>query len=66
MPYRRSYTKKRRRRWDSVIFYAGTKSDGTPRGWTIIDLVITTFCVGAVFFALFFFMNWIWDISFMF
>ena len=64
MPYRRSYVKKRRRRHGKALFYAGIKSDGTPRGWTILDIAIAALCIGVILFALFFFLHWIWDATF--
>ena len=65
MPHRRSYVKRRRRVHGKAIFYAGTKSDGTPRGWTILDIAIVTLYIGAAFFALYFFMDWLWGTSFL-
>ena len=45
---RRIKIRRRSRDKSRVLFYAGIKSDGAPRGWTMQDVLYTAF-VGFIF-----------------
>jgi len=65
----RSRSHRRRHRWSTrgkALFYAGSKGDGSPRGWTLADLVVVTVCFGTVIFAVIFVLNWLWNTGFIF
>lgn len=65
MDRRSRYVKKRRRvRHDKVLFYAGVKNDGSPRGWSFADLVVIVLWSAAVLCGLILVLNWLWDTSF--
>jgi hypothetical protein len=59
---------KRRRRYSAgkVLFYAGVKHDGTPRSWTLIDVVITIFCFLIVVSAMLLVIDWLLGTPFTF
>ena len=61
---------RKRRRQDSrktkrrILFYAGVKSDGAPRGWTLQELLFTFLCAVFVMLASFWLLQWLMNLEF--
>ncbi|MBO46434.1 MAG: hypothetical protein CMJ96_06010 [Planctomycetes bacterium] len=58
--------RRRRPTRGKVLFYAASKGDGSPRGWTFADLAFMTLCSLAVLFAVFFIVDWLLNTGFTF
>ena len=62
MNRRTKHVRKRHRPRDGkTLFYAGVKSDGSPRGWSFIDLAISALCAVAALAGIVLILNWLWD-----
>ena len=64
MARRRTVAKRRRYlRSDKPFFWAGTRADGTPRDWKLIDLTIAAICVAAVILGVYLMLGWLLGIG---
>ena len=47
-----------------VLFYAGVKGDGSPRAWTLQELLLTCFCAATVLLSFIWLLQWLLDFDF--
>ena len=56
----RTLRERHRTRKAKILFYAGIKSDGSPRGWSYVDIFITAFCVAMFLCCVVMLLDWMW------
>ena len=61
---KRKRERRRRRESKGVLFYAGTKLDGTPRGWRMQDIIIISLLAVTATLSILWFVNWLMQYDF--